>query len=707
MPVFDWWRRLISGPSRIIPPVNVTESWEIPVVDEGVDFPTIGAAGRSAPANRDERALAMLQTMLLIRTFEDHLAQAFAAKDLPTEAIHLSIGQEATAVGACMALEPSDTIVTTHRGHGHMLAKGADPYAMLAEIYGKKTGLCGGKGGSMHLSQAEVGALGANGIVGASPLIATGAALAAKLGRELRVSVAFLGDGATNQGMTHEAINLAAVLALPVVFVVENNQYGEFTPLDRHTKAVRLADRAAAYDIPSARVDGNDAEEVYGAVFAAVERARQGDGPSLVECLTYRWRGHMEGEEARYRDEHEIKSWKDLDPILLLSKRLELRQVLSDETVEDMRAEAEHELADTARRARSAPDPELESVQEHVFAPEPPALYTSSSPPPSTREISYASAIWEALAEEMERDGKVFLIGEDVSHGGYFSVTRGLDEKFPGRVLDTPISESAIVGSAVGAAMAGQRPVAEILFADFLTCCMDPVVNQAAKLRYMSGGQFALPLVVRAPGGANGGWAAQHSQSFESLLAGIPGLVIMAPGTPADAKGLLKSAIRSSNPVLFFENKRLYTEIGLVSEEDYTLPIGKAVLRRQGSDLTVVAIGGMVTQALSAAESLASDGIDVEVVDPRTLTPLDTVSILESVAKTGRLVTVEEAPRMHGFGAEIAARVVEHLPPSTLLAPIRRIGAAHVPIPYAANLERAVIPCEEDICRAITEVMAE
>lgn len=285
-------------------------------------------------------------------------------------------------------------------------------------------------------------------------------------------------------------------------------------------------------------------------------------------------------------------------------------------------------------------------------------------------------------------------------------MTTGLAEEFTGRVLDTPISEYAIVGAAVGAAMCGMRPVAEILFSDFLTTCMDPLVNQAAKLRYMSGGQYALPLVVRTPGGAGLGMAAQHSQSLEALLTGIPGLIVIAPSTPLDAKGLLKAAIRSNNPVLFFENKLLYLQTGKIPEGEYLIPIGVADVKRTGHDVTVVAIGSMVSLALSVAEGLAQEGIEVEVIDPRTLVPLDVNAILRSVQKTGRLVTVEEGALHHGFGAEIAARVAE-VAPQWLKAPVQRVAAVDIPIPYARNLERAAVPDEERLRRAIYRAVGE
>jgi 2-oxoisovalerate dehydrogenase E1 component len=645
----------------------------------------------------------MLRRMLLIRTFEGHLAQAYAEGAIPTEAIHLSTGQEATAVGACFALRPEDRLASTHRGHGHMLAKGADMEGMLAEIYGKASGLCQGKGGSMHVTDARVGALGANGIVGASLLIAGGAALAARQRGEETVSLAFCGDGATNQGMFHEALNFAAVFDLPAIFIVENNQYGEFTPLARHTRVTRLADRAAAYGIPGVQVDGNDVWAVYQAVSEAADRARRGEGPMLIECLTYRWGGHMEGETAQYRAPEEIEAWKEDDPITRWRDRLLADGLITVPEVEAMQTEVVSQVAQAAEKAQAAPPPPLETLTEGVFAPDPVHLYRPSPLPSARREggeVSYSTALWEALAEEMARDSSVFLLGEDVSHGGYFAVTAGLADEFSGRVLDTPISEYAIVGAAVGAALCGQRPVAEILFSDFLTTCMDPLVNQAAKLRYMSGGQYALPLVVRTPGGAGLGMAAQHSQSLEALLTGIPGLIIIAPSTPLDAKGLLKAAIRSNNPVLFFENKLLYLNTGKIPEGEYLVPIGVADVKREGDDVTLVAIGGMVPVALAAADALAGEGIQVEVIDPRTLAPLDMATIVRSLQKTGRLVTVEEGTLTHGFGAEIAARVAV-LAPELLKAPVQRVAGLDIPIPYARNLERAALPDEERIRQAL------
>jgi 2-oxoisovalerate dehydrogenase E1 component len=677
----------------------------IPLVEDEALAEEIQFAEQELPAEETALKIEMLRRMILIRAFEERLAQEFAQGHLPTEAVHLSIGQEACAVGACFALRYDDYMTTTHRGHGHMLAKGADPKGMMAELFGKATGLCKGKGGSMHVTDARVGALGANGIVGASALIATGAALSAKQRGTDQVALAFFGDGATNQGMFHEALNFAAVFDLPALYLIENNLYAEFTRADRHAKVERLSDRAVAYGLPGLTVDGNDAWAVYQATKEAVERARSGGGPTLIECQTYRIHGHTEGESAEYRSTAEVEQWRGRDPIRRWRKQLLDGGILTEEQATETEREAREAVEEAVAFATSSPDPPLESITEDIFSPEPAYLYEDKLKVPATREVTCSQAIHEALAEEMRRDPAAYLLGEDVTTGGYFAVTAGLVDEFgPQRVIDTPISEYAIVGTSVGAAMTGRRPIAEIQFSDFLTCCMDPIINQAAKLRYMSGGQYRLPLVVRTAGGAGIGMAAQHSQSLEALLTGIPGLIVIAPGTPYDAKGLLKSAIRSNNPVLFFENKLLYVSTGPIPEGEYLVPIGTADVKRSGRDVTLVAIGSMVSPALEvAAELSAEEGIEVEVLDPRTLVPLDLVTIVRSVVKTRRLVIAEEGHLNHGFGAEIAARVAD-VAWAALKTPIKRVAAIDTPIPYARPLENAVVPDAEQIRKTVLEL---
>lgn len=324
------------------------------------------------------------------------------------------------------------------------------------------------------------------------------------------------------------------------------------------------------------------------------------------------------------------------------------------------------------------------------------------------REITYAEAVREAMSEEMRRDKRVFFMGEDIGvYGGAFGVSVGMIEEFgPERVRDTPISEAAIAGAAAGAAVTGSRPIAEIQFSDFLSIALDQIGNQAAKMRYMFGGKAQVPMVVRAPEGSGTGAAAQHSQSQEAIFCHIPGLKIVVPSTPYDAKGLLKTAIRDNNPVIVFEQKLLYRKKGLVPEEEYLLPFGQADVKREGSDLTIVTWGRMVGMCLEVAEKLAAEGIGVEVVDPRTLVPLDTDAIVKSVKKTGRLVIVHEAVQTGGFGGEIAARVADSEAFFHLDAPIRRVAGYDIPIPYNPNLERNAVPTPERIEKAVRDLLA-
>lgn len=317
------------------------------------------------------------------------------------------------------------------------------------------------------------------------------------------------------------------------------------------------------------------------------------------------------------------------------------------------------------------------------------------------RRITFAQGLGEALAEEMRRDGGVFLMGEDIGvYGGSFGVTEGLLAEFgPERVRDTPITEAAIAGAAVGAAAAGLRPVAEIMFSDFLTISMDALVNQAAKMRYMFG--MNVPLVVRTAGGGGTGAASQHSQSLEAWFCHVPGLKVVMPSTPYDAKGLLKAAIRDDDPVIFFEAKRLYRTEGEVPEEEYVLPLGKADIKRTGGDITLVCYGGMVPRCLEAAEALAKEGLDVEVVDPRTLSPLDTETIIASAGKTGRVLIVHEACKTGGLGAEISALIAESEAFAHLKAPIRRLGGADAPVPFSSELEANAVPTRGAIEQAL------
>ena len=639
-------------------------------------------------------------TMRRIRAFEDKTADLFQEGVVKGTA-HSYKGEEAIAAGVCATLRDDDIIASYHRGHGHCIAKGARIDRMMAELMGRQTGYCQGLGGSMHIADMELNIMGANGIVGAAMPLATGAGLAAKLQGTDQVAVAFFGDGASNQGVFHESLNLAAVWKLPVIFVCENNQYALSTSYRNTTAVSQVSNRAASYEIPGITVDGNDGVEVYLVLREAVDRARAGEGPTLIEAMTYRHGQHSLRVNLRDpRPEDEIQFWMDRDPIARMEKRLTTEGGFSAEQFDETTQAVDEEIETAVTFGRESPEPQVQVMLDAVYAPH--AAHTE--PGPNTeRMLSYPEALNEALDQEMLRDDRVFLMGEDVgATGGIFGVSKGLMERYgPERVRDTPISEATFVGCGVGAAIAGMRPVVEIQIFDFVALTMDMLVNQAAKFRFMLGGKPNVPLVVRGPQGGGIRLAAQHSQSLEAWFTHVPGLVVAAPSTPYEAKGLLVAAIRDNNPVVFLEQKLLYLGgTGPVPEELYAIPLGKADIKREGTDVTVVATLAMVPRALSAATVLERDGISVEVIDPRTLQPLDEETILSSVRKTNRLLIVHEAWVRGGFGAEVSAMVVDKAF-DYLDAPIARLGAPHTPMPYNDRLELEVIPSQERIVEAI------
>jgi 2-oxoisovalerate dehydrogenase E1 component len=647
------------------------------------------------PASAD--LLEMHRRMLVIRGFEERVAALYRDGEVPGF-VHLSIGQEASAVGACWPLGPTDVITSTHRGHGHCLAKGLDPLGMFAELMAKDGGTNRGRGGSMHIADPTIGILGANGIVGAGLPIAVGAATAAQLRHDGSVAVAFFGDGAVAHGTFHEAVNLAAVWQVPVIFFCENNGYAEFSAASEQ-HAAPLERRAAGYGVDHIAVDGNDVVAVATAMGAAVEGTRAGRGPIVVEAATYRRHGHYEGDPERYRSPDEVLEWKARDPLLVSARALRSTGV-TDAQLAAMQSMVGDELDDAVDAARRMTEPPVATLHHFVTRPRPDRV---EPPAPATDAPVFRTmdAISAALEVELETDDSVFVAGIDIAAGGnVFGLTRGLHDRFGDRVRDTPISESAIIGLGVGAAMAGMHPVVELMYLDFLGVCLDQLLNQAAKLPFMTGGAAEMALTVRTQFGAGRSSGSQHSQSLEALLAHIPGLTVVVPSSPADTYGLLRAAIQDPNPVVFIENRLLYGMKGPRPPADHIVPIGKSAVVHPGTDITVVSVSRMVHEAVAAAETLAGEGISIEVIDLRTVAPLDMVPILDSVEKTSRLLIAHEAVVPFGIGAEIAATVARE-GFWDLDAPIERIGAAATPPPYAPGLERAWLPDRDDIADAI------
>ena len=654
--------------------------------------------------------LDLYRQMAVIRECERQLARAHQ-RGLIHGACHTYVGQEAIATGVCAHLRTEDAIFSTHRGHGHALAKGVEPQKLIAELFGRADGISGGRGGSMHLFAPEIGLMGTSGIVGPCILQAAGAGYSFKLLGSNQVAVAFFGDGAVNNGAFHEGLNMASIWNLPVLFVCENNQFATEVPFSYSAGNPSVAQRGEAYGLPSVLVDGNDAIAVHAVAREAIQRARTGGGATLIECKTYRTRSHAEGMiDFTYRTREEVDSWKERDPIERLEQTILDEELAEADTLEEIKRAAKQLVVEARDFAQQSPFPSPDSAATHVYCQtgssrslQPPAVPTDQ-----TRKTTYMKATHEALAAEMAQNPRIFVLGEGIGErGGNFATTTGLFEKHGAvRLCDTPICERGFVGLAAGAAMSGTRPVVDLMFGDFMLDAVGEIVNQIAKMQYMSSGRLTMPILLRGCIGIGHSAATHHSGSYYPMFGHFPGLRVAVPSTPYDAKGLLTRALRADDPVLFLEHRELLTVEGPVPQEDYEIPFGSARIIREGSDLTVVAIARMVHLAQEACEKLAGDGVSVELIDPRTIAPLDTEAILASVQKTGRLLIVDETYAPFGIGAEIAARVAD-AGFDDLDAPIRRLNGAHVPTPYSPPLESAVVPDVEDVIHAIKELMVE
>jgi 2-oxoisovalerate dehydrogenase E1 component len=655
-----------------------------------------------------EQLHSLYRQMLLIRRTEEQLAKSHQ-RGLIHGACHTYIGQEAIAVGVCAHLRTTDRIFSTHRGHGHALAKGVAPGQLMAELYGRATGCSHGRGGSMHLFAPEVGLMGTSGIVAASILQAAGAGYSSKLLKNDGVAVAFFGDGAVNNGAFHEGLNLAGIWKLPVLFVCENNQYATEVAFSDVTASPNVAARALAYGLRGFQLDdANDVLAVLEVAGEAVRCARSGGGPILLECRTYRTRPHAEGMgDFGYRTREEVEEWKTRCPILRLRKFLIERALAWAADLDAIDAAVSAEVEEAHRWAEGSPWPDPSTAACHVYA-EPVRTGGPPPAPPANREISFAQATLEALCAEMDQNPKIFVVGEGIGkRGGNFKTTTGLFDLYgPQRLCDAPISERGFIGLGGGAAMTGTRPVIDFMFADFALDAAGEIINQIAKMQYMSDGRLKMPILLRGCIGIGHSAATHHSGNYYPMYAHFPGLRVVVPSTPYDAKGLLHHALRCDDPVIFLEHRELLALKGPVPLEQYEIPFGHASVVRAGQDVTVVALALMVQHSLRACEQLAREGIAVELIDPRTVAPLDIDTIAQSVARTGRLLIVDEAFGPFGIGAEIAAQLNDR-GAGDLDAPIRRLSGVHTPTPYSPPLESAVVPNPDGIAQAIRDLLAE
>ena len=681
---------------------------------------------------------------------------------------HVSIGQEGASVGACSALLLKDYITSTHRGHGDSLGRGCcalrtmtddrlrkrvsaaeglshnelldlaleeHVYRTIAELFGKEDGYCKGRGGGMHIADFTVGHLGANAIVGGSVPIATGAAMGSRYLQNGAVVCCFAGDGAYCNGVVLESLNWAAQaqftneiagdrrFGVPIIFFVLNNHYAMTGRSDNEVTGVsHLAQRAAGFAdnrMHAEIINGMDVLATRDAVRRASQGCREGLGPYFFDVDTYRYFGHsLSDPRNEYRTRDEETAWKAVDPIATFEKQLLECGILDQQGMDALKCTVKSRNARAAVRAANAADPPAADVIKYMYTdtfvkevpPEFAKVEILEPPPPIKRvngEITYRDAIKEAVIEEMLRDSRVIFYGEDVAeYGGAFKLSKGLLETFGrARVFNAPISEAAICGTAVGASMIGLRPVVELMYMDFLLMSGDQVGNQASKWHYMSGAQVEVPMVLRVSVGAGKGYGGQHSQTLESTVVHVPGIYVVYPSTPYDAKGLMKSAIRDNNPIMFVESQGLYNEKGPVPQEEYLLPLGVADVKQAGSDITLVAYGPAVPLALKAAARLQSEmNVSAEVIDLRCLVPLDIETVLMSVQKTGRCVVVSQAVSLGSFTGEVASTVQQQAF-DYLDAPVVRVGAKNGIAPQSHVLEEAFYPHVEDIIAAAKSIL--
>lgn len=744
-----------------------------------------------------ENSIDLLKCMLLVRNLEVMICDLKEKKGrygplkyLYIGADHVCIGQEATSVGVMSAISLGDYITSNHRGHGDALAKGyfaiksMDDCALIsfltedeeisgflgfeaqsknrqeleekavrlylfkavAELFGKNAGWCKGRGGSMHMADFKRGHLGANAIVGGSMGMAVGSGIASRYFEDKKVTLCFVGDGAFNNGISHEAMNMASMdqftnglmskkYGIPVILCAINNQYA-YTGQQRGevTGVNFLAERCFGYKrqgMYAEVVNGMDVLAVRDTTRRAVELTRGGQGPVFLEFWCSRFKGHNvkdrldKKEDETYRTLEELRGWERLDPLKTFSEKLINEEIITPKEFQKLKKEARARNEEIAAKATEAKSPDPKKMYFGLFS------STISADVPEEfkdvsilrkpeflkrdpgAEITYRDAINEGLFQEMARDKRVVLWGEDIAdYGGAYNVTKGLLEIFGrDRIFNTAISEAAIIGSGTGAALRGLRPVLEIMYMDFILQALDQVGNQTAKWKYMSGGQAVLPLTIRTTIGGGKGYAGQHSQSLEAILAHLPGLRIAAPSNAYDAKGMLASAIRDDNPVVFIEHQNLYAEPlarNKVPKEEYLVPLGKAKIIREANSseesVTLIAWSSMVPVSMKAAEKLSDEDIEVEVIDIRCLYPLDIDTIVTSVRKTGKVAIIHQAVKFMGFGAEVGMEIQEKVF-DYLDAPVLRIAAPDTPPPSSPILEKAFLPNEKDVIALIKKLI--
>lgn len=644
-----------------------------------------------------------LRQMLRIRRFEEKCAELYALEKI-RGFLHLYIGEEAIAVGVMAALGNDDQVIATYREHGHALARGMSMGSILAEMYGRTNGCSRGRGGSMHLFDKSCHFYGGNAIVGGGLPLATGLAMANKKLQRDAVAVCFFGEGAVAEGEFHESLNLAALWRLPVLFICENNRYAMGTALSLSESKTNIALKAESYGIDAIQVDGMNVVDVEAAARSATDNIRQQQRPFFIECQTYRFRGHSSFDTQLYRDKAEIAQWEEKGPVKKLIQWLQKNSHFQDQELIQMETEIAQEIDDAIAFAESGKWEPIEELTRFVHSPDSQTPVPPISCTQQETKLTYREALHNGLSDALNDDPRIFLMGEDVGrYGGCYAVSKGLIDQFgPDRVIDTPLCESGFVGVGIGAALGGMRPIVEIMTVNFSLLAMDQIINSAATLLHMSGGQFNVPLVIRMACGAGKQLAAQHSHSWENFYAHVPGLKVLSPATHNDARHMLSQALADPDPVLIFEHVMLLNETGPVTDTP-DAAMDRALIKRIGSDISLFTYGGSLGKALNAAERLSHDGISVEVIDLRSLRPLDSETITASVCKTHRAVIIDEGWYTGSLAGEISAIIMEQAF-WYLDAPVARICTQEVPIPYPHHLEQAALPQTDKIISTVRAI---
>ena len=629
----------------------------------------------------------ILSFLLRSRLFEEKIDEEFRKGNL-FGTTHLSIGQEASHTGLCLALERGDFFVPTHRCHGFNVASGSDIYSMFSEMLGSRHGLCMGLGGSMHMTDLEHGNLGSSAVVGSGIPLALGASYALSREKKNNISVAVFGDGASSRGTLHEAMNLSSVWNLPVLFFMENNHYGMSASASRMISTSSVASRSSGYNIEYKSVDGNDFDAVYDAVCRAREYILENNRPFFLETNTYRQCGHSKSDRLLYRNREEEREWKDRDPIHVFVDRHGITEVEYESVFRTVKAE----IDDAWERAWRDRDDVLSLEEAKAFVIPPAEEAPVCTNPGNRHSATYREAVREALGALMKNDERVSLIGEDIGvYGGCFGVTGDLYKRYSPQMRETPVSEETFTGMAVGASFLGERPIVEIMYGDFLTLASDPVINHGAKSYFMSAGALRCPVIIRTSMGGGTGHGAQHTQCLENLFLSVPGLKVVAPSDALTAKALLLSAGRENCPVIFLEHKALYNDPGTAGDDDYTLPLGKVIVSGRGRKVLVIGY----SRPFALARRVL-DGNECTFLDIVSLKPLDEEGIKEYASRFDRIMIVEDTP-LQGSVAESVIRLVREVNTSSVII---TVTAEDMPLAFTRKLEGETLVSNSDILSA-------